>query len=203
MSDDAAGHGNPSGGGAADGGAADPAGPSAGQVPVGAGEPELKGPDLARAALARARAAARQKGLSPGAPRQRARRVDPERSGSGPDGRDPVLFGTMIRRLVAERGWEETTTAAGVLANWDRLVGPEIADHCQPTSLVDGVLELVAESSAWATQLRLLTRTMTARLTEQVGAGVVTSIVVRGPAQADWRKGPRRVQGRGPRDTYG
>ena len=164
---------------------------------------ELKGPDLARAALARARAAAREKGLSPGAPRNRSRRVDPARSGSGPDGRDPVLFGAMIRRLVAERGWEETTTAAGVLANWDRLVGPEIAEHCQPTALVEGVLELVAESSAWATQLRLLTRTMTARLTEQVGDGVVTSIVVRGPAQADWRKGPRRVQGRGPRDTYG
>jgi predicted nucleic acid-binding Zn ribbon protein len=44
---------------------------------------------------------------------------------------------------------------------------------------------------------------MTARLAEQVGAGVVTTIVVRGPVQADWRKGPRRVQGRGPRDTYG
>ena len=165
--------------------------------------PEVKGPDLARAALARARASAREKGLSPGSPRSRTRRVEQARSGSGPDGRDPVLFGTMIRRLVAERGWEETTTAAGVLANWDRLVGPEIADHCQPTALVDGVLELVAESSAWATQLRLLTRTMTARITEQVGAGVVTSIVVRGPVQADWRKGPRRVQGRGPRDTYG
>lgn len=167
------------------------------------GEEELQGPDLARAALSRARAAARAKGLSPGAPRARARRTDPARSGSGPDGRDPVPFGTMIRRLVAERGWEETTTAAGVLANWDRLVGPEIADHCRPVSLVDGELVLVAESSAWATQLRLLTRTMAKRLTEQVGAGVVTTIVVRGPAQADWRKGPRRVQGRGPRDTYG
>jgi predicted nucleic acid-binding Zn ribbon protein len=44
---------------------------------------------------------------------------------------------------------------------------------------------------------------MTARLVERAGAGVVTSIVVRGPAQADWRKGPRRVKGRGPRDTYG
>jgi predicted nucleic acid-binding Zn ribbon protein len=109
----------------------------------------------------------------------------------------------MIRRLVAERGWEETTTAAGVLANWDRLVGPEIADHCRPASLTDGELLLVAESSAWATQLRLLTRTMTARLAEQVGPGVVRTIVVRGPVQADWRKGPRRVQGRGPRDTYG
>ena len=164
---------------------------------------ELKGPDLARAALSRARAAARAKGLSPGAPRSRARRSEPTRSGSGPDGRDPVRFGEMVRRLVAERGWEETTSAAGVLANWDRLVGPEIADHCRPVSLTDGELVLVAESSAWATQLRLLTRTMARRLAEQVGEGVVTTIVVRGPAQADWRRGPRRVQGRGPRDTYG
>ena len=166
-------------------------------------EEGLKGPDLARAALSRARAAARAKGVSPGAPRTRAPRAGAARSGSGPDGRDPVPFGAMIRRLVAERGWEETTTAAGVLANWDRLVGPEIAEHCRPVSLTDGELVLVAESSAWATQLRLLTRTMIRRLTEQVGEGVVTTIVVRGPAQADWRKGPRRVQGRGPRDTYG
>jgi predicted nucleic acid-binding Zn ribbon protein len=172
--------------------------------PAEPSEPEdLKGPDLARAALSRARAAARAKGLSPGAPRTRGRRSDPVRSSSGPDGRDPVPFGAMIRRLVAERGWEETTTAAGVLANWDRLVGPEIADHCRPVSLTEGELVLVAESSAWATQLRLLTRTMAKRLAEQVGDGVVSTIVVRGPAQADWRKGPRRVQGRGPRDTYG
>jgi predicted nucleic acid-binding Zn ribbon protein len=166
-------------------------------------DPELKGPDLARSALSRARAAARAKGLQPGAPRTRARKADSARSGAGPDGRDPVRFGAMIRRLVAERGWEETTTAAGVLANWDRLVGPEIADHCRPTALTEGELVLVAESSAWATQLRLLTRTLMRRLAEQVGEGVVTSIVVRGPAQADWRKGPRRVKGRGPRDTYG
>jgi predicted nucleic acid-binding Zn ribbon protein len=167
-------------------------------------EPDgLRGPDLARAALSRAKAAARAKGLNPGAPRGRGRRADPERSGSGPDGRDPAPLAAMIRRLVAERGWEETTTAAGVLANWDRLVGPEIAEHCRPVSLIDGELVLVAESSAWATQLRLLTRTMTRRLSEQVGEGVVTSVVVRGPAQPDWRRGPRRVQGRGPRDTYG
>jgi len=109
----------------------------------------------------------------------------------------------MVRRLMVERGWEETTAAAGVLANWDSLVGPEVADHCRPQSLTDGELVLVAESSAWATQLRLLTRTLSARLAERVGTGVVTSIVVRGPVQADWRKGPRRVRGRGPRDTYG
>ena len=165
-------------------------------------EPELSGPDLARAALSRARAAARAKGLQPGAPRSR-RRSSGERSGSGPDGRDPVAFGTMVRRLVAERGWQETTSAARVLSDWDRLVGPEVAAHCRPASLTDGELVLVAESSAWATQLRLLVPTLSARLAEQVGAGVVKGISVRGPAQADWQKGPRRVRGRGPRDTYG
>jgi predicted nucleic acid-binding Zn ribbon protein len=167
---------------------------------------ELTGPDLVRAALSQARAAARAKGLSPGTPAKRRLRPVESRSGSGADARDPVPFGAAIRRLVAERGWEETTTAAGVLANWDRLVGPEVADHSRAESLVDGVLVLVAESTAWATQLRLLTRTIQARLREQVGPDVVTSIVVRGPAQPDWRKGPRRVQGpgaRGPRDTYG
>jgi predicted nucleic acid-binding Zn ribbon protein len=169
-------------------------------------ESGLKGPDLVRAALAQARAAARAKGLSPGVPGKRKLRAVDSRSGAGADARDPVMFGSAIRRLVAERGWEDTTTAAGVLANWDSLVGPEIADHSRAESLIDGVLVLVAESTAWATQLRLMTRTMQSRLRERVGDGVVTAIVVRGPAQPDWRKGPRRVQGpgaRGPRDTYG
>ncbi len=104
---------------------------------------------------------------------------------------------------MQDRGWQDTSAAASVLARWDELVGPELAEHCRPASLTGGELVLVAESSAWATQLRLLTRTLQARLTAQVGAGVVTSVVVRGPVQPDWRKGPRRVRGRGPRDTYG
>jgi len=161
----------------------------------------LRGPDLARAALSRAKAAARAKGLQPGAAaRRRPRGVGPQ---PGRDARDPMLFGEAISALVAAKGWEDTSTAAGVLANWDLLVGAEIADHCRPESLVEGRLVLVAESSAWATQLRLLTRTLQARLLERVGEGVVTAVVVRGPAQPDWRRGPRRVAGRGPRDTYG
>ncbi len=158
---------------------------------------ELRGPDLARAALAAAKARAAERGMAPRAVRRRAA---PRR---GADDRDPVTFGAAIERLVSERGWQPTTTSARVLGEWDRLVGPEVADHCRPTSLVDGELVLVAESSAWATQLRLLTGTLHRRLADAVGEGVVTTIVVRGPAQPDWRRGPRRVQGRGPRDTYG
>ncbi len=162
-----------------------------------------RGADLVRAALAQARARAAEKGLSPGAPRKRPAIRRDLRSGAGRDGRDPVLFGDAVRRLVEERGWQETTVNANVLQNWASLVGAEVADHCQPVSLVEAELILVAESSAWATQLRLLNGHLLKTLREQAGPGVVDRIVVRGPAQPDWRKGPRRVQGRGPRDTYG
>lgn len=161
------------------------------------------GPDLVRAALAEARAAARAKGVGPVAGARRARPARPSLSGSGADARDPQMVGDVVRRLVEQRGWQEQTAAARVVGDWERLVGPAVAEHARPASLVDGVLVLVAESSAWATQLRMLTRRLAATLTEQVGEGVVTEIVVRGPTGPDWRKGPRRVRGRGPRDTYG
>jgi len=157
------------------------------------------GPDLVRKALAEAKAAARERGVAAAGARKGVRKVPRRRGEVG----DPVRFGDAIARLVDERGWQDTTTAAGVLANWDLVVGPEIADHCRPVSLVEGELVLVAESTAWATQLRLLTKTLVARVRDHAGEGVVTKVVVRGPAQPDWRKGPRRVQGRGPRDTYG
>jgi len=176
---------------------AGPAGPS----PTPAGSPTpLVGPDLARAALAQAKARAKEKGLQPRSARSR-RSVD--RGAAGGSSRDPVTFGAAVQRLVAERGWETTTAAARVMGEWDRLVGPEVSDHCRPASLLEGELVLVAESSAWATQLRLLARPLVERLGAQLGPGVVTRVVVRGPAQPDWRHGPRRVQGRGPRDTYG
>lgn len=165
---------------------------------VGAAPPS--GPDLARAALAQAKTRAKERGLAPRSGRSRAAAL---RSGPVGDARDPVRFGAAIARLVTERGWENTTSAARVVAEWDSLVGAEIADHCQPASLLGGELVLVAESSAWATQLRLLAHTLVARLTASVGPGIVTRVVVRGPAQPDWRRGPRRVRGRGPRDTYG
>ncbi len=170
---------------------------------VPAGHSAAQGADLVRAALASAKAAARAKGVAPGAGRRRPTLKPVVRGSGAKDARDPVLFGEAVRRLVAERGWEETTTNASVLQRWDELVGPELADHCRPTSLVDGELVLVAESSAWATQVRLLVGQILKTLREQVGPDVVTKVVVRGPVQPDWRKGPRRVQGRGPRDTYG
>ncbi|HVX46140.1 MAG TPA: DciA family protein [Mycobacteriales bacterium] len=124
-------------------------------------------------------------------------------SGSGVDARDPQRIGMLVRRLVNDRGWERTAASAGVVGRWDEIVGSEIADHARPESLRGGELVLVAESTAWATQLRLLIPRIQARLAAEIGAGVVTKIRIHGPAAPSWRKGPRRIAGRGPRDTYG
>jgi predicted nucleic acid-binding Zn ribbon protein len=78
-----------------------------------------------------------------------------------------------------------------------------LAAHCRPDKFDDGVLTLVAESTAWATQIRLLVPQLHRRLDEVVGRGIVRRVEVHGPAGPDWRRGPLRVRGRGPRDTYG
>ena len=90
-----------------------------------------------------------------------------------------------------------------MFARWSGVVGEQIAEHATPTALRDGVLSIAAESTAWATQLRMVQAQVLAKIAAAVGDGVVTSLKITGPTAPSWRKGPRHVSGRGPRDTYG
>lgn len=172
--------------------------------------PQGRGSDIARAALEAARAAAktpRTPTPTSGAVKRRPRygqsRNRRRWSGARPDERDPQPLGRLAARLAAERGWAGQLAGGNVFGRWARIVGAEVAEHATPVSLQDGVLTVRAESTAWATQLRLLQRQLLAKITAAVGAGVVTKLKVQGPAAPSWRHGPRHVSGRGPRDTYG
>jgi len=91
-----------------------------------------------------------------------------------------------------------------VFADWPALVGPEIAARCQPVGLRDGELRLAAESTAWATQLRLMSSSLLATLVAELGPNVVTRLSIGGPVGPTWKHGAWSVRGaRGPRDTYG
>jgi predicted nucleic acid-binding Zn ribbon protein len=191
----------------------DPGAASGDDAGPGDGAVDATGPEVGDAAsaaaeaLARARAAARAKGLRPGLrPRRRVKDVPDDRRGrsSGRSGRDPLLIGDQIDRFVAERGWRADVAVGAVIGRWPAIVGAEIAAHCTPTDFVDGVLTVRADSTAWATQLRLLESTLMGRLAEEVGEGTVTELRVAGPGAPSWSRGRHRVQdGRGPRDTYG
>ncbi len=154
-------------------------------------------------ALARARAAARAKGLRPGLkPRRRQRDLPGDRKRDG--GRDPQLLGDQLDRFVAERGWAAEVAVGSVIGRWPSIVGPDVAAHSHPTDFVDGILTVRADSTAWATQLRLLESSLMARLAQDVGEGTVTELRIVGPSAPTWSRGLRRAQdGRGPRDTYG
>ncbi|MDT9592980.1 DciA family protein [Nocardioides zeae] len=200
----------------------DPTEETAGETRQGTEPDEPHDPaglDLARAA-ARAAAAA---GGDPAKARRHPRRGGPgalgsageeqvrrsgrrrsRLSGPGPDERDPQPLEGVVARLIGARGWEIDLRVHAVIGRWEALVGAEIADHCTPESFVDGRLVVRTDSTAWATQLKLLAPTLLRRLNEEVGAGTVTALDVLGPQGPSWKKGPRSVRdGRGPRDTYG
>jgi predicted nucleic acid-binding Zn ribbon protein len=124
-------------------------------------------------------------------------------SGPGPDDRDPTGLGPAVDRLVRERGWEVPVAVGGIEGRWDQVVGADLAAHCVPEGFAEGVVTVRADSTAWATQVRLLAPTLVRRLNEDLGPRTVTAVRVLGPAGPSWRKGMLRVPGRGPRDTYG
>ncbi|NNH73939.1 DUF721 family protein [Nocardia uniformis] len=184
---------------------------SAGQSGGAGPDGELRGVDLARRALEEARAAARAAGKSVGqgraSPRKGGVRALRRRrsgwSGAGPDDRDPQTFAALTGALAKSRGWSGKVAEGMVFGRWAAVVGEDIAAHAEPVTLKDGILNIQAESTAWATQLRMLQSDILAKINRAVGHGVVTSLRINGPAAPSWRKGDRHIKGRGPRDTYG
>ncbi|WP_422936702.1 DUF721 domain-containing protein [Sinomonas sp. P47F7] len=182
--------------------------------PSGNGADQRNEVDAAQAALNRVRQAAEARGevrtrvtgsLVPPPPGTagglRGRRRGAGSGGYG--GRDPQGLGSVMGRMVAERGWSSPVAVGSVMARWRELVGPEVAAHCTPESFEDTTLRVRCDSTAWATQLRLLSTALLDRFARELGPDVVRSLQVLGPSAPSWRKGARTVRGRGPRDTYG
>ncbi|MFF2700128.1 DUF721 domain-containing protein [Streptomyces cyaneofuscatus] len=188
----------------------DGTGAGAAGTPTDAGSPkppEVSGVDLARVALRAAKEQARARGAAAQQKKQ-ARRGGGLRSGARSDGRDPQPLGSAINRLITERGWETPAAVGGVMGRWPQIVGDDLANHCVPLRYDEDpaarVLTVSCDSTAWATQLRLLAPQLVARLNADLGQGTVRMIKVLGPGGPERRFGPLRAPGsKGPGDTYG
>jgi predicted nucleic acid-binding Zn ribbon protein len=169
--------------------------------PVEDAEHDKRGLELAKTL------ASRLKGAGPIQPVKKTRRRRPtgnQLSSARSDDRDPQTLTNTLGRLMRDQGWEVDVAVHGVMARWPSIVGPEMASHCQPESYTDTELTVRTDSTAWATQVRLLAPDLVRRLNAELGDGTVTRVKVEGPNAPSWRKGPRTVRGgRGPRDTYG
>ena len=153
---------------------------------------------LAAEALAKAKADAQARGVRRAAPA----RVAPSAGRARRD--DPAPLNAAIDGLINEAGWELAVATGSVFGRWAQIVGPDLAAHTTPEALADGELIVTADSTAWATQLRLLAAELVRRLNAELGDGSVRRVQVRGPGSGTRRPGQWRVKGsRGPRDTYG
>jgi predicted nucleic acid-binding Zn ribbon protein len=117
---------------------------------------------------------------------------------------DPQSFADVLNNFVANRDWSESLSEGNFLNSWSEVVGAEIGEHATPLTLDDGVLTIQASSTAWATQLNLISADLLAKIQSSSVGVLVERIVVLGPKAPSWKKGVRTIKGaRGPRDTYG
>ncbi len=156
-------------------------------------------------ALAEAKADARARGDLPAGlraqPPKPGQAASPDRARSRRE--DPQRLEHAIGGLLDDQGWQQRAAIGSVFGRWPEIVGPDLAAHTKPDSFADGELTVTADSTAWATQVRLLSPQLVQRLNAELGDGTVVRVRVRGPAPPRQRGGWRVPGGRGPRDTYG
>jgi predicted nucleic acid-binding Zn ribbon protein len=117
---------------------------------------------------------------------------------------DPQPLAAAIGGLLDEEGWTLAAATGSVFGRWAQIVGGDLAAHTKPEKLADGELTVAADSTAWATQLRLLSGQLIKRLNAELGDQSVLRVRVVGPVTGARQPGQWRVRGgRGPRDTYG
>ncbi|EFV91949.1 hypothetical protein ES5_08306 [Dietzia cinnamea P4] len=124
-------------------------------------------------------------------------------TGAGADPWDPQPLGRLVGQVAKKRGWDDKVATGRLFAEWGRIVGEDVSSHATPERLEEGILHVRASSTAWATQLRLMSADILRKIAAAMGPGHVRRLKVEGPEKPSWRKGPLHVSGRGPRDTYG
>jgi predicted nucleic acid-binding Zn ribbon protein len=118
-------------------------------------------------------------------------------------GRDPHGLGDVIDGLATRMGWTSPLARSELLGSWSEIVGAETAEHAIPAGIEEGVLTVRCDSTAWATQLRLMRGQIITTIAQRYPSAGIDSVRFEGPNAPSWKRGPRSIPGRGPRDTYG
>ncbi|HEU4848894.1 MAG TPA: DciA family protein [Terrimesophilobacter sp.] len=134
--------------------------------------------------------------------RRRAKR-EPGSSAPFGEGRDPKGIAEVVDALTARLGWNSPLARSELLSSWQDIVGAETAVHSAPVGIEDGVLTVSCDSTAWATQLRLMRSQILTQVSRRYPDAGIRTLRFDGPGVPSWKRGRRSIPGRGPRDTYG
>jgi len=94
--------------------------------------------------------------------------------GSGqPEGLD-----VLLERVLGSLGAGARLAECRALLAWPEVVGPVLAEHAHPLRVVNGRMEVAVPSAVWRNQLSFMQRDLVARLNRQVGADVITDVLL-------------------------
>lgn len=118
-------------------------------------------------------------------------------------GRDPRALGDVLTVIAGDMGWSADLERAKLIEEWAVFAGESTAEHTTIVGIANNVLHVQCDSTTWATELRRLRGEILTRMLQEYPDIDVSDIRFLAPGAPTWRHGPRTVQGRGPRDTYG
>jgi predicted nucleic acid-binding Zn ribbon protein len=117
---------------------------------------------------------------------------------------DPEKIGNILNKLVDSRDWRKGIAEGNLFSDWREIVGTDIADHSTPITLFEGKLTIQTSSTAWSTQLRLMSSELLNKIRQSAPGALVDELVIIGPHAPSWKRGLRTIRGaQGPRDTFG
>jgi len=92
--------------------------------------------------------------------------------------RDIPPLRDALRSLASRHGWRSHLLAGDLLAEWESIVGPQLAGQTAPLRLTGGVLVLAASTPLWAAEVRQLGGVIIRRVNERLGDGTVRTVTV-------------------------
>lgn len=135
--------------------------------------PQTSGADLARQALARARAAAKT------APATKPRGPKRTRRPHG-TGRDPQALAGILGNLATDEGWNDNLGGGNILDRWTDLCPTAYTHTTRPVAFDadTGQLTVKATSHTVAAHLRLMERQLVGYINQQIGRPLVRRVRV-------------------------
>ncbi|WP_331718937.1 DciA family protein (plasmid) [Streptomyces virginiae] len=141
---------------------------------INAPQAPASGVDLARQALAAARATARQRGERPSGSRKAHR----ARTARQPDGREPIGFAALLANLVTDRAWELPSAGGSLVDEWLAVV-TDLTGHVALVGYAPDTGELAVRpsSSPYATAVRLRTRQLIDAANQVMGSATAVRTI--------------------------
>jgi predicted nucleic acid-binding Zn ribbon protein len=90
----------------------------------------------------------------------------------------PKKLRDILDPLARRVGMDAGAATGRVWSQWGGIVGPDIAEHAEPTSLRRGVLRVRTDSPVWATELTYLSEEIRRRVNESLGRDEVTAVKI-------------------------